>query len=84
MDIPIIMNMIPAIFVINVLSILFAMSLPRKIARRDNSNNAIIIPIKTRMELYRVANTAAASCVLSPHSVRKTKRNPERKGVFKY
>jgi len=50
---------------------------PKKIAMSDNTLNASIVPRSTNKALYCVAKSAAATCVLSPHSVKKIIRNAE-------
>ncbi len=57
---------------------------PKKIARSESRHNASIVPRSTNAALYCVAKSAAATCVLSPHSVRKIIRNADRKMFLSY
>lgn len=50
---------------------------PQNMAIRESILNASIVPIRTNKSLYCVAKSAAAICVLSPHSVKKIMRNAE-------
>jgi len=43
----------------------------------DNKVNAVITPIKTITPLYLLASNPEAICVLSPHSDKKIRVNPE-------
>jgi len=44
----------------------------------DSSVSAVMTPVRTIKELYWVANSPEAICVLSPHSDMKMSMNPER------
>src|SRR3989344_6310718 len=56
---------------------------PIIIARSESRKSADITPKKTGTGGNRAANTADAICVLSPHSEKKSRVNPERNGFRK-
>ncbi|MEM2989479.1 MAG: hypothetical protein QXU06_06195, partial [Candidatus Bathyarchaeia archaeon] len=78
------MKAIPAILSIEALSTLSDMAFPRYIAATDNSVNAFKVPMKTIEALYLITKASGEVCALSPHSVMKIKRNPERNGSLKW
>ena len=49
----------------------------------DSSVSAVMTPVKTIRELYCVANSPEAICVLSPHSDMKMRMNPDRNEFLK-
>lgn len=57
---------------------------PQNIAISESILNANIVPIRTNTALYCVAKSAAATCVLSPHSVKKIIRKAAIKTFLSY
>jgi hypothetical protein len=79
-DIPIPINNNPAILVNVFLSTLREMMFPNHTATMESSDKAVILPSRTQSGSYLVARRPAAICVLSPHSVMKTREKPETRG----
>ena len=67
-----------ATFVTSFLSIFSEISFPMYTVRIDSSISAVIVPMRTRAELYWVANRAEVIWVLSPHSDININANPAR------
>ena len=77
-DIPTIMKAIAAVFVTSFLLIFSEISFPMYMVSVDSSVSAVMVPMRTSVELYWVANMAEVICVLSPHSDMNISVNPDR------